>query len=429
MPKDALISAHLPNTDSSLTANAGIYIHIPFCIKKCPYCDFFSISDTSSKKIFIAALLREIELRSNPELLVDTIYFGGGTPSILSCEEVEKVLIAINKNFKLLDSKDLQITMEVNPGTVKDGYFQEIREVGINRLSIGVQSFQDAKLSFLGRIHSANEARQTIISARDFGFSDIGIDLMYCTPEEREAIWVKDLEIALEYSPEHLSCYMLSYEPDTPMFAAYSRGEIKSIDDGSVAELFRLTSKYLISKGFYHYEISNFASAPEHQSIHNKKYWNMVPYLGFGPSAHSYSTYLSNDRISEDNRVFERFWNIKNVDSYISMLSQSLMPIAEREILTDEQRLVEMIMVGLRTSHGIDIKSFEKLYKATKLYQTPHAKRADISDGVFINIFSTVLEQLEKREWGKLEKGVRCRLTTEGWLFMDTIAQWFVELI
>ncbi|MBF0204607.1 MAG: coproporphyrinogen III oxidase family protein [Desulfamplus sp.] len=262
-----------------------------------------------------------------------------------------------------------------------------------------MQSFNDAKLGFLNRIHSADEARQTIQAARKAGFKDIGIDLIYGLPGETESIWLSDLEEALQYSPEHISCYMLSYEPDTPMFAAYKRKEISPLEEESVSSLFRLTSNHLVSRGFSHYEISNFAVGQEYQSRHNKKYWEMIPYLGFGPSAHSYDGKL------------ERSWNIKDVDHYISILQKSKLPVGERELLTNEQNLMEMIMLGLRTDMGIDIESFERR-----------------SGGQFHIMFERVLEQIYKRVWGETRDG-KFRLTLEGRLFMDTITKWFVEVI
>ncbi|MBF0243115.1 MAG: radical SAM family heme chaperone HemW [Desulfamplus sp.] len=386
--------------------HAGIYIHIPFCIKKCPYCDFYSISELSLKKPFILALLKEIELRSEADLVVDTIYFGGGTPSLLTIQELEKIIESIDKNFTLLTPT---ITIEFNPVTIghllstqkypqKNGYLKDMIKLGINRLSIGVQSFDDNKLNFLNRIHTSDDAQKTILSARDAGFNDIGFDLIYGLPDERQNLWLNDLNSALEYSPEHLSCYMLSYEPETPMFSAYKRGEITPLDDESVASLFRLTSKYLTSKSFCHYEVSNFASSYEHQSKHNKKYWQMVQYLGFGPSAHSY------------NGQSERFWNIKSVKKYILMVNQGRLPIAEKEILTDNQRLIEYTMVGLRTEKGVDLKYFKGLKG-----------------------LNSVLNEITQRGWGEEKvptKGDnRLRLTPDGWLFLDTITRWFVDLI
>ncbi|MBF0573467.1 MAG: radical SAM family heme chaperone HemW [Desulfamplus sp.] len=422
---------------------AGIYIHIPFCIRKCPYCDFYSITDTSLKNRFIKALLEEIRLRSEPYLIVDTIYFGGGTPSILNCEDVERIIEALAQNFNLIDSefihkgehniyknknnnltqyqnlksseksdinKNLKITMEVNPCTVRNGYLRDIKSVGINRLSIGVQSFQDDKLNFLNRVHSADKARQTILYAREAGFEDIGIDLIYGLPDETENIWLDDLNKAYEYRPEHISCYMLSYENDTPMFLAYEKGDIIPLDDEKAASLFKLTSNYLVSKGYYHYEVSNFAALPKYQSKHNKKYWEMAPYLGFGPSAHSYC--------GEEPLQQKRFWNVKDVNKYISMLEQSNSPIAEIELLTKEQQLIELIMVGLRTAKGIDIKSFEKLYRSNTTI--------DNSISQFKIIFKRLLDKIEAKSFGKIEQE-RVKLTIEGWLFLDTIIQWFVD--
>ncbi|MBF0468776.1 MAG: radical SAM family heme chaperone HemW [Desulfamplus sp.] len=399
--------------ENLLSCNAGIYIHIPFCIQKCPYCDFYSISDLALKQGFVTALIKELKLRSNPALKVDTIYLGGGTPSLLTCEEIDIILEATAKNFSLM--KNTQITMEVNPGTIislekspcaiisSNRYLSNIHTLGVNRLSIGAQSFQDAKLHFLKRIHSADAARKIIADARDAGFNDIGIDLIYGVPEESEQSWLDDLDSALQYSPEHLSCYMLSYEPDTPMFDAYRKGLIIPLDEETISSMFRLTSTHLVSRGFCHYEISNFAATSrhqatvQHQSRHNKKYWQMVPYLGFGPSAHSY----------DGERV--RSWNVKNVREYIAILDHEKLPVSEKEVLTHEQRLMEMLMVGLRTDKGIDIYDFEQK-----------------SGSKFEIRFEKALDEIGKRGWGEIDNK-RFILTLEGRLFMDTITRWFVE--
>lgn len=438
-------------TESSCI-HAGIYIHIPFCIKKCPYCDFYSVSDLSFKSLFVSALLKELRLRSDHSLQVDTIYLGGGTPSLLTFEEVDIIISEVANNFRLMDNT--QITMEVNPGTVADKttgslsgtetglmkngslscyqYLSDIKNLGINRLSVGVQSFQDEKLRFLNRIHSADAARKTIVEARNAGFKDIGLDLIYGLPEESAKTWLNDLDEALQYRPEHLSCYMLSYEPDTPMFAAYKKGAFTPLKDDKVSTLFALTSRYLVSRNFFHYEISNFAATEQHQSRHNKKYWEMTPYLGFGPSAHSY-----------DGKK-KRSWNAKSVHKYISMLEKGELPVVESEFLTNEQRLIEMIMLGLRTDKGIDIESFEKQSKSE-----------------FELVFKGVIERIDKKGWGKIYQNHKIEdrinknkitqnkrdpkenieeeqyitalksrkfiLTLEGKLFLDTIIKWFIE--
>ena len=466
MSEDSQIDQYLYKSDRENNIYSGIYIHIPFCIKKCPYCNFYSTSDISLKKTFVLALLKEIEMRSDLTLLVDTIYFGGGTPSLLTCGEMARIIEVIRDNFHLMDNRTLkyknfhnseyideskttgsnkhlhnsgsmQITMEVNPGTIKEGYLKQIRDLGVSRLSIGVQSFDDTKLRFLERIHSSDAARQTILSARDAGFDNISIDLIYGLPGETEGLWLSDLETALEYCPEHLSCYMLSYEHDTPMFEAYQSGEITPLDDEYMASLFRLTSEYLVSKGFIHYEVSNFASSPKHESIHNKKYWKMVPYLGFGPSAHSY--YCESSIYNS-----ERFWNVRSVHQYISVVDKGSLPIGEREKLTHEQQLIEMIMVGLRRDKGIDIRYFERLYSSARLYvddemsyftkrfeqsKSQHSyEKPYTSEGQFTIMFKDVLEQIKQRSWGKIDS-TRCSLTTDGWLFLDTVTRWFVDAL
>lgn len=376
--------------------NTALYIHVPFCIKKCPYCDFYSVATLSLKERFVDALLTEISLREDPQSAIDTIYFGGGTPSLLAPREVESILSRVRDHFNL--ATDCEITLEVNPGTVGPGYFDEIRRFGVNRLNMGVQSLCDEKLGFMDRIHSAEAAGQALRAARRAGFDKLGFDLIFGLPGETETVWRKDLDRALEFHPEHLSCYILTYEPGTPMYKSLEAGRISPLGDETVAALFKFTSTYLAAHGYLHYEISNFAAGPAHRSRHNRKYWNLVPYLGFGPSAHSFDG-------------TRRSWNHADVRRYGEELGQGVLPVAETEILTREQVLIEMVMLGLRTSEGIDIKAFEK-----------------ISSQGFMGMFKEVVRECEACSWAMIVDH-RFILTLEGRLFLDTVTSRFAEKI
>ncbi|MEA1968694.1 MAG: radical SAM family heme chaperone HemW, partial [Thermodesulfobacteriota bacterium] len=388
-----------------MSENTGFYIHIPFCVRKCPYCDFYSSSDLSLRSDFVKAFLQEMQLRSDSLTQIDTIYFGGGTPSVLEPCDIEHILSGVYKNFKIMDN--CEVTMEVNPGTVKDDFFQKIRSFGVNRLNIGVQSFQDEKLGFLNRIHSAQDAEDALLKARKAGFGNIGLDIIYGLPGESRESLIYDLDAGLNFSPEHISCYMLTYEPGTSMYNQVKNGKIHPLDDDSAASLFKTASQYLEENGYLHYEISNFAcdlhnrlykraenssynrhgnssgsrfgnnsdnrpgnrsgsrfdnssgsrfgNSSDYRSRHNRKYWNMVPYMGFGPSAHSF-----------DKNV--RFANHKDVKKYIADLEAEILPVMEREELTPDQRMVEVVMLGLRTSDGVDIRQFEAI--AEKSFST-----------------------------------------------------------
>ncbi len=374
----------------------AIYVHVPFCVKKCAYCDFYSIADLSFVRGFMAALCREIALQRDRSAVVDTIYFGGGTPSLLSPGSIREILRTIGENFTVV--KGCETTLEVNPGTVNADYFDEIRHAGVNRLNIGVQSFDDGRLDFMGRIHSAAVARQALQQARDAGFDNLGLDLIYGLPGDTKAAWGKDLERALAFQPEHVSCYMLTYEPGTPMHRLVEQGAITPLDDGAVAGLFKQTSTFLEGQGYLHYEISNFAAGPAYRSRHNQKYWNHVPYLGFGPSAHSF-----------ENGV--RSSNHADVCRYTADLGVGHLPVAETETLARDQILMEMIMLGLRTSMGVDLQRFDAL-----------------SNQGFMVTFDTVVTDCERNNWARVVDH-RFFLTLDGRLFLDSIVAAFADIL
>ena len=227
---------------------AGIYIHIPFCIKKCPYCDFYSITDQSLKQPFIEALIREMQMVSSHPLVCDTLYLGGETPSVLKAKNIERIIENAYRLFNFLH--DTEITIEVNPGTVTTEKLKGYQSVGINRINIGVQSFNDEFLDFLGRIHSSNDADLTIRGARKAGFDNIGIDLIYGISGQTKKTWLSDLRKAVGFEPEHLSCYMLTYEKGTPLDRDRRQGRFKPLAGSLLGELFETTMEYLTAHGY-----------------------------------------------------------------------------------------------------------------------------------------------------------------------------------
>ncbi len=373
----------------------GIYFHIPFCLRKCAYCDFYSITEAALRPPFVAALIKEIYLRGNPQAVCDTLYFGGGTPSLLEAGEVGRVIEAVSANFKL--SRDAEITLEANPATISPPKLAELRRLGINRINIGVQSFKDDPLTLLGRCHTAGDAHECLAAAHNAGFDNLGLDLIYGLPGQREAQWAEDLETALTYAPEHISCYMLTYEAGTSLNVRRSAGEITPLAEKRVADLFRFTSRFLVARGYDHYEISNFArrdSKHDFRSRHNRKYWDLSPYLGMGPAAHSFEDPV-------------RSWNLKDVAAYINALTNKTRPLADRETLTISQQQLEAVYLGLRQSTGIDLNAFEERFG-----ETLQAKNRSIIDAL------------------QFEKMAQCdethlRLTLKGMCYLDSIVSFF----
>jgi len=373
----------------------GIYVHIPFCIKKCPYCDFYSITDQSLKQPFIEALIREMQMVSSPSLVCDTLYFGGGTPSVFKAKNIERIIENAYRLFNFLH--DTEITIEVNPGTVKHEHLTEYKSVGINRINIGVQSFNDEFLDFLGRIHSSNDADLTIRGARKAGFDNIGIDLIYGIPGQTKKMWLSDLQSAIEFEPEHLSCYMLTYEKGTPLDRERRQGRFKPVAGSLLGELFETTMEYLTAHGYVQYEISNFAKNVSKISRHNFKYWSFSPYLGFGPSAHSFLEP-------------RRYWNCRSVKKYIENIKEGRVPIEEKELLSKEQRMMEMIYLGLRKTDGIDIDAIDE--------------KLGIN---FRQIFAEKIKQLEEDGYIlPIQPKNHCALSRKGMVFLDSIAPMFM---
>ena len=382
-----------PEIPGDPDSSAGLYIHIPFCLRKCSYCNFFSITDLTLQNEFINALLGEMLLAGNSELVFNTIYLGGGTPSLLEPAQTAKIISAAYKRFNI--SIPAEITMEVNPGTVTLARLKEYKNAGVNRLNIGIQSFQDNNLNFLGRIHSAADAVSAIQMARDAGFDNIGLDLIYGLPGQDAKSWTADLKKAVKFRPEHLSCYILTFEKGTPLDNARKDKHFVPLPETAVGSLFEITACFLKENGYKQYEISNFAlnekiAGADRRSRHNQKYWSNIPYIGLGPSAHSYIEPA-------------RWWNTSDLKEYIKSVSENRLPIMEKELLTREQQVIESIFLGLRTSEGIDIEKFEQRFGSG-----------------FYDQFGKTVFSLEEKGCLTADQ-YRCALTTKGLLLHDSV--------
>jgi len=325
----------------------GLYIHIPFCKIKCGYCDFFSVTDTGLIENFLKALSSEIDAYQEEFTEFDTIYLGGGTPSLLAPAQIETLLDKIDHSYRILPHAE--ITIEINPADWRRKELGMLRELGFNRISIGVQSFDDNELTFLGRRHNRAKAVSTIEDAIHAGFGNISIDLIYGLPGQTIEQWQLSLKDALDFEPAHLSCYELELKPHTPLGIRYNQGEFADRTEDSQYNFFMNTSEFLEESGYIHYEVSNFAMGMDKASGHNRKYWDHTPYLGLGPSAHSFN----NGR---------RWWNHESVTDYIHDLDALKSPLRGSEILTSEQLRMEALFLGLRTKKGIDLAKYRDRY-------------------------------------------------------------------
>ncbi|MDR0536712.1 MAG: radical SAM family heme chaperone HemW [Tannerellaceae bacterium] len=323
---------------------AGLYIHIPFCAKRCRYCDFFSTVGKSQTEAFTTAVCKELEIRKNylhgeP---VDTIYFGGGTPSQLTAAELSRIFDTVFQHFHISDGAE--ITLEANPDDMSREYVASLFPLPINRISMGVQSFSDEELRLLGRRHSSEQAKRAVELCRDSGYHNISIDLMYGLPMQTMQHWEKTLEKTIAMDVPHLSAYHLTYEECTPLYRLLKTGSIREVDETTSEAMFNLLIDRLTVAGYEHYEISNFAR-PGRMSRHNSSYWSGKKYLGAGPSAHSYD-------------IETREWNISSLDEYIDGILRGA-PVVERE---KAHGYNEYVMTGLRTCWGISVKTINDRY-------------------------------------------------------------------
>lgn len=327
---------------------AGLYVHIPFCKQACHYCNFHFSTSLRLKTELLQAILKETALQYGylGKSTVETIYFGGGTPSLLELSEISELLSQFYKFFTI--SENPEITLEANPDDLTKEKLKGLKALGINRLSIGVQSFHDADLQFMNRGHTGAEAYQSIIQAKEAGFENITIDLIYGTPTMTDEKWGENIQKMLQLGVPHISCYCLTVEPRTALDHFVKSGKFQDVDDRKSARQFAYLMEQLDLKGYEHYEISNFA-IPGWYSRHNTSYWQHIPYLGLGPSAHSYDGTT-------------RQWNLSHNAKYIQQVNEG-QEWFEKEVLTEKERYNEQVMTGLRTKWGCTLKHFSENYR------------------------------------------------------------------
>ncbi len=362
---------------------AGLYLHIPFCKQACHYCDFHFSTQLSNKGSLIKALVKEIEIQKYylKGEVINTIYFGGGTPSILSEIEINSLLNSVRKNFAI--DADAEVTLEANPDDLSKESLLNFKAAGINRLSIGIQSFDDEVLRFLNRAHNCTKATESIELARAVGFSSISIDLIYSIPGQSLADWLRNLRYALSLSPEHISAYSLTIEEKTVFGNWAKKGKLIAMAEDPSATQFEVLMETLAANGFEQYEISNFCK-PGFVSKHNSSYWNQESYLGVGPSAHSFNGSV-------------RQSNVRNNSFYIKSIERGVIP-AEIEILTRENKINEAILISIRTSMGLELQQLKNRYE----YDIPILFKPKIDQMVGQELITVMNNRLLLTKKGKL---------------------------
>lgn len=322
-----------------------LYLHIPFCKQKCSYCNFHFSTSLNLKDDMVEMMCREIDLRHSElqDKTLKSLYFGGGTPSILTYDDLAKLFNKILSHFSF--DNQIEITLEANPDNLSDAFLKDLIKLGVNRLSIGTQSFFEEDLKLMNRAHTASEAESSIKRSQDAGIENISIDLIYGSPTSGFSIWKENLNKTIELEIPHVSSYALTVEPKTALNAWIKNGDVSAPKESDQSKEFIYLSDFLKDNGFEHYEISNFAK-PGFRSKHNAAYWQYKPYLGIGPSAHSYDGFN------------QRSWNIANNSQYIKALKEKKLA-AEVEILSEKEKFNELIMIGLRTVWGADLNKIK----------------------------------------------------------------------
>lgn len=367
---------------------SGIYVHFPFCKKKCLYCNFYSVGKLADKERYLEALLQEIGRTCDylPERKIQTLYFGGGTPSLFAIEELAAVIEALKRAYAF--SNRLEFTLEANPEQLTKEYLIGLKSLGINRLSIGVQAFRDDILRLLGRRHDAARALQSIHDAAAAGFDNLSIDLIYGIFARSDGDWEQELRQAVELPISHLSAYSLTVEENTLLYQKIKNGTLPPVDDDKAVRDYHALLKIVEAAGFEQYEISNFSRNGK-ISRHNWGYWTQQPYLGLGAAAHSYN-------------LHERKWNVSDIGKYIEACNQGT-PCDESEKLTDSDKFNEYVLLGLRTRKGLDLEEMSQRFGEGKA--------------------NMVREQCEKLDAGLCRRdGRNISLTAEGLLYADKIA-------
>ncbi len=369
---------------------AGIYIHIPFCKTKCHYCDFYKSTDFQAKSNFLSAMETEIKLRKGEleAASVESIYFGGGTPSVVSSNELEEILNCLRNNFTVEPAAE--ITLEANPDDLNSEYLSEIKQIGFNRLSIGTQSFSNDDLKRMNRRHSANEAVLSVQNAKKAGFENISIDLIYGLPNQTIEAWENNIKKAIDLDVQHISAYHLTYHEGTVFFDYLKTGKIKELPDEVSFNQFKILKNKLEEAGFEHYEISNFTKDGLY-SRHNKSYWEREAYLGFGPSAHSFD-------------LKTRRWNVSSLHQYLDSITEGKR-YWEIEHLSEQDQYNDYVITSLRTIWGISVEYL------TRNFHVKYAKH--FNNEILPFVASTHV---------KLKKGNYC-LTTEGLFISDKIME------
>ena len=373
----------------------SLYVHIPFCERKCLYCDFYSVTSTDSVEDFLVALRREILLRRDRfgSATYATIFFGGGTPSLLTPRQIEAVLTNLRATVRI--ASDAEITLEVNPGTVTRESLAAFRALGVNRLSVGIQSFHDRELAFLGRIHDRVEAFRCMDWSRAAGFENVGMDLIYSVPGQTLEQWEENLRTAVDLAPQHIAVYSLIVEEGTPLARMVEVGAVHRNPADQEAVMYERAMELLGADGYEQYEVSNYALAG-FRCKHNCAYWSHEDYLGFGPSAHSFWK-------TAEPRRGRRWWNVSDLSTYTDLLSRGVLPIASEEDVGRCELVHERILLGLR-SGGLDLEGLH----ADLGYDLPHRQerlmRWMIEDGL------------------ALQDEQRLRLTRKGYVLCDEIS-------
>lgn len=373
----------------------GLYIHIPFCISKCKYCDFNSYKlDLDEKRKYLNAIEKEMkfykeEIRGKE---IDTIFVGGGTPSILNQDEIKFLFNNIKSNFKI--KNDSEITMECNPGTLTLDKLNTMKECGVNRLSIGLQAVQNKHLEYIGRIHTYEEFEKNYYQAKEVGFENINIDLMYALPNQSKKDWMESLEKVVKLNPAHISAYSLILEENTELFNMYEKNEFKLLDEDTDIEMYEYTIKYLKSHGYNQYEISNYAKEG-FECKHNILYWKCKNYVGLGASASGFLNEI-------------RYNNFSELDKYEGIIHSGKKPIEWKEKLSIKDKIEESIFLGLRMNEGIEFKHFHEKYNVN-----------------FREVYKNEINKLEKMKLIEIsDKGMK--LTQKGREISNSI---FVEFI
>jgi oxygen-independent coproporphyrinogen-3 oxidase len=373
---------------------AGIYIHIPFCKQACYYCNFHFSTSPVLKDEMIAALIKEINLSSaslvndnDEKEIIETIYFGGGTPSLLNNVDIEYLLAAVKNNYTI--SADTEITIEANPDDISSEKLSSWKEAGIKRLSIGIQSFNKKDLEWMNRAHNSIQALECISRAKDAGFNNFSVDLIYGIPGLTDEEWKMNVDRVIHFEAPHIACYALTVEPKTALQKLIVLKKKADVNTDDQARQFLLLMQWMKDAGYEHYEISNFAK-PGFRSRHNSSYWQGKKYIGIGPSAHSY-----------DGK--SRRWNVANNTLYIQSIKNNIIPF-EEEKLTDAERLNEYIMTSLRTIEGLDLKIVENNFSVKERTRIENSVNSYIAQKMIINNNEKLL------------------LTDEGKLFADGIA-------